>query len=233
MNFNKIFAILKKQIKDTLKNKSILIQFIMFPILTTIIANSVKINGMPENFFVNLFAIMYIGMAPLVSVSSIISEEKECNTLRVLLMSNVKAVEYLFGISFYVVVLCVFGALIIGLQGDFNNSELLKFMSVMFIGIIVSTLVGAAVGVCSKNQMEATSISVPLMMIFAFVPMLSMFNETIKNVAVVIYTQQISNILNNISKTGIESEAMGIIIANALAALIVFSVIYKKKGLEN
>ncbi len=43
-------------------------------------------DNMPDNFFVNLFGIMYIGMTPLVCVSSIIAEEKECNTLRVLLM---------------------------------------------------------------------------------------------------------------------------------------------------
>lgn len=233
MSLNKIFAILKKQIKDTLKNKSILIQFVMFPILTIIIANSVTIDGMTDNFFVNLFAIMYIGMAPLVSVSSIISEEKECNTLRVLLMSNVKATEYLVGISFYVVILCILGALVIGLQGNFNNEELLKFMLVMFAGIIVSTLVGAAIGVCSKNQMGATSISVPFMMLFAFVPMLSLFNKTIKKIAVVLYTQQISNILNNIDKIQISRESLVIISVNALVALVVFSLIYKKRGLDN
>lgn len=233
MSFNKIFAILKKQLKDTLKNKSILIQFVMFPILTIILANSIELDGMPENFFVNLFAIMYVGMAPLVSVSTIISEEKECDTLRVLLMSNVKAVEYLLGISFYVVVLCTAGAFVIGLQGNFTSTELNTFMLVMFFGIVVSTLIGAAVGIISKNQMGATSISVPLMMIFAFVPMISMFNEAVKTYSQYIYTQQMSDILYNIQLKEIENTSMLIMGLNALLAGIIFIFMFRKKGLEN
>ena len=92
---NNIAAIFKKQLKDTLKNKTVLIQFVMFPVLTLIMNNAIKMQEMPENFFVNLFATMYIGMAPLTSIASIISEEKEKNTLRVLIMSNVKPYEYL------------------------------------------------------------------------------------------------------------------------------------------
>ena len=70
---NNIFAIFKKQLKDTIKNKTVLIQFVMFPVLTVIMNNAVKIEGMPDNFFVNLFAAMFIGMAPLTSIASVIS----------------------------------------------------------------------------------------------------------------------------------------------------------------
>ena len=77
MSARRTFAILKKQIKDTLKNKTILLQFVMFPLLTVIMANNIELTSMPENFFVILFGTMYIGMAPLISMSSIISEEKK------------------------------------------------------------------------------------------------------------------------------------------------------------
>lgn len=62
--------ILKKQLKDTLKNKTVLIQFILFPVMTLIMENAIKIDGMPELFFTKLFSVMYIGMAPLTSVAS-------------------------------------------------------------------------------------------------------------------------------------------------------------------
>ena len=74
---NNVAAIFKKQIKDTLKNKTILIQFILFPMLTLLMSRTVRVEGMPENFFVNLFAAMYIGMAPLTSMAAVIAEEKE------------------------------------------------------------------------------------------------------------------------------------------------------------
>ena len=70
-------AIFEKQIKDTLKNKEILIQFIMFPILALIMEKAIKIEGMPPHFFANMFSAMYVGMAPLVSIAAVIAEEKE------------------------------------------------------------------------------------------------------------------------------------------------------------
>ncbi len=72
-----IVVIIKKQLRDTLKNKTILIQFILFPLMTNIMENTVNIEGMQEYFFTKLFAVMYIGMAPLVATASVISEEKE------------------------------------------------------------------------------------------------------------------------------------------------------------
>ena len=54
---NPIFIILKKQFKDTFKNKSILIQFVMFTLLAVIMTNAISLKNMPANFFGTLFAL--------------------------------------------------------------------------------------------------------------------------------------------------------------------------------
>ena len=72
-----VVTIVKKQLKDTLKNKTVLIQFVMFPVLTLIFEHAINIPDMPELFFTKLFSVMYMGMAPLTAVAAIISEEKE------------------------------------------------------------------------------------------------------------------------------------------------------------
>lgn len=54
-----IIIIIKKQLKDTLKNKTILIQFILFPLMTLIMENAITLDGMPELFFTKLFSITY------------------------------------------------------------------------------------------------------------------------------------------------------------------------------
>lgn len=225
-------AILLKQIKDTIKNKVILIQFIMFPLLTVALVNSVDIVNMPENFFINLFTTMFIGMAPMVSLSSIIAEEKEGKTLRVLFMSGVRASEYLIGVSIYVIVLCMCGGAVMGLQANYTKEEFLAYLIIILTGIIVSAILGSIIGIYSKNQMQATSITVPLMMVFSMFPMISYFNNKFRMVSRFFYSQQISNLLESISNIRLTLETVLVIVANLFLFLFIFIIIFWKKGIE-
>ena len=227
-----IRAILWKQVKDTLKNKTILIQFLMFPVMTVIMENAIEIKDMPEHFFATLFAVMFIGMAPLTAMSAIIAEEKEKNTLRVLLMSNVKPMEYLAGIGVYVFAMCMIGAGIIALAGGYKGKTILAFIAIMAVGILVSLFMGAVIGIFSKSQMMATSVTIPVMMIFSFVPMLSMFNESIKKFGKITYTQQINSLLTNVENLQIKTEHFVVIGMTVLIALVLFVLAYKRTGFE-
>ncbi len=231
MTMSNIWAILKKQLKDTLKNKTILIQFIMFPTLTLIMNNAIKINGMPENFFVTLFATMYVGMAPLTAMTAIIAEEKEKNTLRVLLLSNVKPYEYFSGVGIYVWVSCLIGAAVICAAGNYERNESIFFMLVMAIGILASLMIGAAIGTWSRTQMAATSITVPVMMILSFLPMLSIFNTSIAKIAKFFYSEQIHLMLNQINNLKIEFHSFCIVFLNMIVAAVLFHIAYRKCGL--
>ena len=228
---NNIIAILKKQLKDTWKNKTILIQFIMFPILTLVMNHAITIEGMSENFFVNLFATMYVGMAPLTCMAAIIAEEKEKNTLRVLMMSNVRPHEYLLGIGSYVWLACMIGAFVICTAGGYKSWEKITFMGIMAIGILVSLLAGAVIGIWSKTQMMATSVAIPVMMIFSFMPMLSLFNTTVAEIAKFIYTERISHMIGHINNLQLEIGNVCIVIVNMLITVILFTAAYKKCGL--
>ena len=225
-------VIFKKQLSDTLKNKTILIQFLMFPVLVIIMENLVRIEDMPEHFFVKLFAVMFVGMAPLTCMSAIISEEKEKNTLRVLMMSNVRPAEYLIGVGAYVFVMCSAGMAVFAAVGGYSGTGLVRFIAVMSAGIILSELTGAVIGVFSRNQMTATSVTVPVMMIFSFLPMLSMFNDTVRNAARITYSQQISDLINGIGTSGISAESVIVIAVNAVIAAALFVIVYRRKGLE-
>lgn len=229
---NNIIAIFKKQVKDTVKNKTVLIQFLMFPVLTLIMSRAVKIDGMPENFFVKLFAVMYIGMAPLTSMAAVIAEEKEKNTLRVLLMSNVKPYEYLLGVGSYIWCACVIGAGVICAAGSLGLRESVLFMTVMAVGILASMLIGAAVGIFSKTQMMATSITVPVMMIFAFLPMMALFNATIAKIAKFVWSEQISRMLDQIGTGRFQTTSIGIVSVNVILFTALFIAAYRKCGLE-
>ena len=228
VSIRKITAILEKQLKDTLKNKEVLIQFLMFPVMALIMENTVSIDGMPEGFFVKLFSSMYIGMAPLTAMSAIVAEEKEKNTLRVLLMSDVKAGEYLLGVGSYVWAACMLGSCVLAVAGGFRGKELAVFLSVMCIGIVISLLAGAAVGIWSRTQMAATSVTVPVMMVFSFLPMIGMFNEGIKKLADMTYSGQIYGWMQQISSLELGVKNLAVVGCNLLVAVICFAAAYRK-----
>ena len=222
--------IIKKQLKDTLKNKTILIQFILFPMMTLIMENAIHMEGMPEHFFTKLFSIMYIGMAPLTSVASIISEEKEKNTLRVLLMANMKPLQYLMGIGVYVWSICMMGAVV--MATGLPKQDILMYLFIMAIGFMISIFVGACIGIFATNQMRATSLVMPVMMVLSFLPMLAMFNEKIEKMARFFFTQQLKLCLNDMSIMGHSNETYIVLLVNVIIALLVFGLAFKKKGLE-
>lgn len=226
-------AILWKQGKDTLKNKEILIQFILFPVLTVIMENTITIQGMPSHFFANLFAVMYIGMAPLTSMASIISEEREKHTLKALFFSDVKAREYLPGIGIYVWCICMLGVGVIGVSTGYRGEVLLNFMAVAAVGILLSCFVGAVIGICSKTQMKATSVTVPVMVIFSFLPMIAMYNKSIEKIARVIYTQQIYKLMMQVEEMNVSREAGIVIGVNLILAAGLFFIVYQRNGLED
>ena len=225
-----IIVIIKKQIKDTIKNKVVLIQFILFPIMTLIMENAIKLDGMPDAFFTKLFSVMYIGMAPLTAVAAIISEEKEKNTLRVLMMANVSPWQYLAGVGIYVWIICMGGAAV--MATGLGKENILFYLLVMGIGFFISIMLGGCIGIFAKNQMVSTSLVIPAMAILSFGPMLAQFNGTIEKVAKFLYTQQISVLLNKMSFGQGIGESIIIIMINAAVFIMLFFMAFRRRGLE-
>lgn len=224
-----ILTIIKKQIKDTVKNKPVLIQFLMFPVMTLVFENAIDVD-MPELFFTKMFSSMYVGMAPLVAAASIISEEKEKNTLRVLMMAGVRPFEYLIGVSAYIWILCMAGSAV--MATSLPSRDIPFFMSMMGAGCIISIFIGACIGIFAKNQMVTSSLMVPVMLILSFSPMLAMFNDKIEKAARFVFTQQIKVAVDGMSFESAGRFGMGVLFANAALALVLFFAAFRKKGLE-
>ena len=77
--------------------------------------------------------------------------------------------------------------------------------------------------------MAATSISVPVMMIFSFLPMLSMFNENIKKIGKVVYSEQLYLMMSRITDIEISGESIVILSANILIIMMAFVFSYRKQ----
>ncbi len=220
-------AIMRKQWKDTLKNKPVLIQFIIFPVMAVIMTKFVSVPDLPPTYFIKMFAGMFVGMSPLVATSSILSEEKDEGTLRVLFMSNVKSMEYLFAIAIYVFLFSMAGAVVMCLAGGYTGLDALRFLLILAAGILTSILIGAAIGVFSPNQMVSTSIMTPLMMVFAFVPMIGSFNEHVQKISKVLYSGQIDYLIGNLESNESMISSLLVILINAIIALVLFGLSFR------
>ena len=80
--------------------------------------------------------------------------------------------------------------------------------------------------------MTATSLFMPVMLVFSFAPMLAMFNDKIEKVAGIFYTQQLRILMNRMSFDAIRPEAVLTVVLNGALALLLFFAAFKKKGLE-
>ena len=231
MKGSHILAIYKKQNKDTLKNKAILLQFIIFPVMALILEYGVDIPGMQENYFMTLFAVMFLGMAPLTAMSSLLSEEKETRTLRMLYMAGVTPAEYMLGAGGSLLFISLLGSLAFGAIGGLWGWELIRFLGIMLWGILISFLIGGVIGLTTKNQSSATSVTVPVMMVCSFLPMLSMFNDTIAAVSKFTYTGQVHRLISGLQ--GPESAgAFPVVVlgANTLIAALLFLWAYRRNS---
>ena len=117
------------------------------------------------------------------------------------------------------------------ISGYSGPGEKALFLLLMAIGSLVSMLLGAVIGAGCKSQMSATSVAVPVMMTFSFLPMLSMFNETIKKAAEFAYSRQIMVLMDGLGKGQDNTGSVIIIDLNMMLFGGLFGVLYKKGGL--
>ena len=80
--------------------------------------------------------------------------------------------------------------------------------------------------------MASISLGVPVMMIFAFLPMLAAFNENIKKAAKFAYSQQINILINKLGAEAVSFENIAVISLNIVIAFLLFWFAYKRCGLS-
>ncbi|KXU40747.1 MAG: ABC transporter permease [Longibaculum muris] len=231
MSYHVIKAIFIKQYKDTLKNISILIQLIMFPAISIVMTSSIQVSEIPSQYFVILFATMYVGMTPIIMISNIMGEEKEKGSLKMLMMSNVKPTEYILGVSLFVMVGCLIGLFVMAMVGGYRGIELITFVGICSLGMLTSIFLGSVIGIVAKDQIASNSLSVPAMLICSFVPMLSMFNENIRHYGGFIYTQQINELLTHSPITSFSLQPFVIIFLNMMVLLGIYIYVFQKRKL--
>ncbi|MCI9312726.1 MAG: ABC transporter permease [Erysipelotrichaceae bacterium] len=224
-----ILLLWQKQSKELRRNKVLLIQFVLFPLLTWIMNHNIHIPGMPPHFFVALFAIMYCTMTPIIAMSSLLAEEKESHTLAFLRMAKVSWMEYWMAVGSHIFALCMLGALWFVFIGNFAINQAIIFMGIMALGTLISLLIGALIGTWSTNQVAASALAVPITMVLSFLPMLATFNEQIAQVAQFAYSYVLHEWMLALDAVHVEFDGWYVLVATSLIALLLYRILYNKQ----
>lgn len=229
ISFRKIKAIFVKEIKDSLRNNRVIFLFLLFPAFAYLVTFLLgkKLDTDPITFVE-----MHISMIPLMITASLIAEEKDKNTLKVLMLSNVKPVEFLLGVLSFVFLLnvattCLFIPLL-----KFKFVEFFNFLLVTSMGIICSTILGAIIGITAKSGSNVAATSTPITLVFALVPLLAqmMPGSAIAGFASMLYSGQMISILMDLTGN-FTFIRFGIMMLNFVVFMVVFLIIYGNKNL--
>ncbi|MCL2573449.1 MAG: ABC transporter permease [Defluviitaleaceae bacterium] len=236
-----ISAIFNKQVSDFPKNISVAFLYVMYPVLAAVMTffmgGEMEDGGVGAGFFTVVFAMMFVGSTPMISVANTIAEDNEYKSLRFLVMAGVKPHQYMLGLGTFVMIFSLFPIVVFGIIGGFAPEVYLTFIPIALLGCTTSVILGGVVGIFSKNVQQCAAIYTPLMLVLGFMPFLATFNETMMNISQVLFTHQIFLIFSYVSEGLVlgnftMTSAMAIIGANVLVFAVLFVVAYKKKGLK-
>lgn len=234
MSFHNLKAVLYKQFADMSRNKMLIFMMLMYPILLFLFYILLKNNNNQVlDFIFPTFVTMHIIMSPIICFSSVISEEKEKGTLRLLLLSGVNAIEYFLGVF-----LCLLFFLLISTVPYYFLLNLeykagLQLFLISFIGVSCSSLLGSIIGVVAKSQIVVGTISSSVSMIIGLLPMMSNFSSELKKVSDYLYSQRIYDFIYSfrVNTVDITLKDLTIFGCNFVAFALLFAIVYRKKGL--
>lgn len=241
----KLKALIQKEFRDSFKNKNVMIVALL-PIFFSILYTKLPIGldeGMGKWFILLICSVLTVSALPCSFLSMIVAEEKEKNTLRTLMLSNVSSFEFLFSKAFVTLVYSEIINIIVFFIIGVDISSLASFLLVTTVALIPLLFFGAAIGLLAKDQMTTGLYSSPVMIVLMILPMFAMMKDSIRSVARFFPTNAMMELYFSMSKDPKIIKMLGddfndlfnwgVLAVWMIICLAVFWFVYKKKGLDN
>ena len=183
-----------------------------------------------------LGVLMNISMTGIYCVSAGLAEEKEKNTLRTLMTSSVNGLEFflcsLIPAVLMTTVVNVLCALIV--RFEMSPAQWGGYLAVTTAAAVISSVVGMIFGIFAKNQVSASTITTPGILIFMMIPMFSGLSEKIETVSEYLFTGIAFDAVANIYAGNPVVDLRGVLVlaVECAAAVAVFLILYWKNGFE-
>lgn len=194
-----------------------------------------SIIGEVSTYALSMAVLFNIAMA-LYITALLLAEEKEKNTLRVLMTSSVRGIEYFLGTVFPILIeVEIINIILAFLLGVTMNLHVwIIYILMTSLATLSCTMIGMIFGIYAKNQMNTSSIITPAIIILMLIPMFSELLPFMATISKYLFTGIIMNVINNLSDTSISVSMLQwcILSGECIITLILFLVMYKRNGFE-
>lgn len=221
-----VVAIFTKQLSDLPRNAGVSLLYVMFPLFALVMGSLLG----DMDVYAGTMAAMYVASTPMVAIAMTVAEDVEFKSLRFLVMAGVKPSQYLAGLTGFVLLMSLLPLACLAIIGGYTGPLLINYFLVSILGLFASAILGAAIGIFSRNVQQSTAIYTPFMMVLMLMPMFAMANETLEKISELTFSYQVGYIVFNPEPDLLRSL---IVIAGNIAVLLTFFIFaYKKKGLR-
>lgn len=245
LSLRKVNAIIGLKFQTLISNMSIILTpafAIAFVVVMRYLMPEVDVDQAGMFFSTGAFLLSFglifnIAIAGISMSSSPLAEEKEKNTLRVLMTSSVNGVEYLVGsIIPPLIILTITNMLLIPVSGmAYSDVPLLSFFIMTTIASFISLLIGYVVGIFSQNQAQSALLSMPVSLIFTSVPLITFLQVEWSYLVDYIYTGVLTNFVSTLISEGQYQWSLFdavVLLSWLVLATVVFVLAYKRNGLD-
>ena len=183
---NKLKGMIWLRGKATLANKSILLQVLMPVFFVFLYKFIFSLNGAGQELGADRLATLLMNISLPFSLAMsvgtpiiiILAEEREKHNLQSLRLAGVTAGQYILSALIWPAIIGIFYIIITPiLVGAKLSNQVFSYGLVLLLTLLVLIFFFLMVGLFCKNQVMAQSLSVPAMLLVAFIPMFSNMNE--------------------------------------------------------
>ena len=245
LNIRKLIAVINLKIRVLMNNTSAL----SAPLMSILMTGLMRIfytslsDGDPTKMdfllgmALNLGLSFNIGMGAIMMTSLPLAEEKEKYTLRALMTSSVNGLEFFLGSLIPPFVISVVTNFIVIFVSGVNiaNIDFGMFTLVTVIASLTSCMLGLLIGIFAKNQVNASNILSPFILILSLASTFAQFNDTFEKITSYLYTGIIEKMINTFMigehySLGIKQST--VLLLSLVVITVMFVYFYRENGFE-
>ena len=183
---NKLKGMIWLRGQVTLANKSILLQVLMPVFFVFLYKFIFSLNGAGQELGADRLATLLMNISLPFSLAMsvgtpiiiILAEEREKHNLQSLRLAGVTAGQYILSALIWPAIIGIFYIIVTPiLIGAKLSNQVFSYSLVLLLTLLVLIFFFLMVGLLCKNQVMAQSLSVPAMLLVAFIPMFSNMSE--------------------------------------------------------